>query len=91
MIERMITIQNRAGIHARPAAIVVQTTKDFTCSIYIEKGNNRINAKSIMGVLTLGAAYGTELRLVADGEDEAEAMEALTRIFENKFDEDQDG
>jgi phosphocarrier protein len=90
MIERMITITNRAGIHARPAAIVVQTTKDFKCSIYIEKGANRINAKSIMGVLTLGAAYGTELRLIADGEGEAEAMEALARVFENKFDEDRD-
>lgn len=91
MIERMITIQNRAGIHARPAAIVVQTTQNFKCSIYIEKGNNRVNAKSIMGVITLAAAYGTELRLVADGEDEVEAMETLTRVLENKFDEDPDG
>jgi phosphocarrier protein len=90
MIERMITIQNRAGIHARPAALIVQGTKDFKCSIFIEKGENRINAKSIMGLLTLGAAYGTELKLIADGENEEQALDALGRLFDSKFDEDQD-
>jgi phosphocarrier protein len=90
MIERMITIQNRAGIHARPAASLVQATKDFKCSIYIERGENRINGKSIMGLLTLGAAYGTELKLIADGEDEGQAIDTLVRLFDSKFDEDQE-
>jgi phosphocarrier protein len=88
MIERMTTIQNRAGIHARPAALLVQTTKDFKCSIYIEKENERINGKSIMGIITLGAAYGTELKLITDGEDEKEAMETLVKLFDSKFEED---
>jgi phosphocarrier protein len=88
MTERTITIQNRAGIHARPAALLVQTTKDFKCSIYFEKGNDRINAKSIMGIITLGAAYGTEIKIIAEGEDEQTAVDILIRLFESKFEEE---
>ena len=88
MTEQTITISNRAGIHARPAAMVVQTTKNFNSSIYFEKGADRINAKSIMGVITLGAAFGTELKIVAEGEDEQAAVKALVRLFESKFEEE---
>jgi phosphocarrier protein len=88
MTEQTITIKNRAGIHARPAALLVQTTKDFKSSIYFEKNNDRINAKSIMGIITLGAAYGTEIRIVAEGEDEKAAVEAVVRLFESKFEEE---
>ena len=88
MIERVTTIKNRAGIHARPAALLVQTVKDFKCSVYIEKDTDQINGKSIMGVLTLGASYGTELKLITDGEDEEAAMEALLNLFESGFEED---
>jgi phosphocarrier protein len=88
MTEQTITISNRAGIHARPAALVVQTTKNFVCNIYLERGRDRINAKSIMGVITLGAAYGTVIRIIAEGEDEQAAVETLTRLFESKFEEE---
>ena len=88
MVEQNITIANRAGIHARPAALLVQTTKDFKCNIYFEKGHDRINAKSIMGVITLGAAFGTEIKIIADGEDEELAVEAVVRLFESKFEEE---
>jgi phosphocarrier protein len=88
MIERLVTIQNRAGIHARPAALLVQTSKDFKCGIFFEKGQDRINAKSIMGIITLGAAYGTEIRIIADGEDEKEAVEAIVHLFDSKFEEE---
>jgi phosphocarrier protein HPr len=88
MTTEIVTICNRAGIHARPAALLVQATKDFTCNIYIEKGNNRINAKSIMGIITLGAAYGTELKIIADGEGEEAAVKTLVRLFESKFEEE---
>jgi len=88
MTEQMITISNRAGIHARPAAVLVQTAKDFSSNIYFEKGSNRINAKSIMGILTLAAAYKTELRIIAEGEDEKQAVEAIVRLFESKFEEE---
>jgi phosphocarrier protein len=67
---------------------LVQTTKNFKSNIYFEKGTDRINAKSIMGIITLGAAYGTEIKIIADGEDEAYAIDALVRLFESKFEEE---
>ena len=88
MTEQVITISNRAGIHARPAAVLVQVAKDFSSNIYFEKGNNRINAKSIMGILTLAASYKTELKIIAEGEDEETAVEAIVRLFESKFEEE---
>ena len=88
MTEQVITVSNRAGIHARPAAILVHAVKDFKASIYFEKGNDRINAKSIMGILTLAAAYKTELKIIAEGEDEKQAVELIVRLFESKFEEE---
>ena len=88
MTVQTIVIQNRAGIHARPAAMLVQETKNFSCAIFFEKGNDRINAKSIMGIITLGAAYGTEIKIIAEGEDEQDAVTALVRLFESKFEEE---
>jgi phosphocarrier protein len=88
MTEQSVTIINRAGIHARPAAFLVQVAKDFKANIYFEKGRDRINAKSIMGILTLSATYGTELKIIAEGEDEEQAVEAMIRLFESKFEED---
>jgi phosphocarrier protein len=88
MIERIITVENRAGIHARPAAILVQTTKNFKCNVYFEKGSNHINAKSIMGIITLGASYGTELKVIIEGEDEEAAMDILVKLFKSKFEEE---
>jgi phosphocarrier protein len=88
MVEQTVTIQNRAGIHARPSAMLVQTAKDFLSNIYLEKGNDRINGKSIMGILTLGASYGTELRVIAEGEDEQAALEAMVNLFNRKFEEE---
>ena len=88
MTERLVTVINRAGIHARPSALLVQTTKNFKSNIYIEKGSDRINAKSIMGIITLGAAYGTELKVITEGEDEEVAADAVVRLFESKFEEE---
>jgi phosphocarrier protein len=88
MTEKTVTVINRAGIHARPSAILVQKTKNFKANIYMEKGGDRINAKSIMGIITLGASYGTELRIIADGEDEEDAVETIVRLFESKFEEE---
>ncbi len=88
MIERMVTIKNRAGIHARPAALLVQTASKFKSKIYIEKDTDRINGKSIMGIITLGESYDTHLKLIAEGEDEAAAVESLAHLFDSKFEED---
>ena len=88
MVEKTVKVINRAGIHARPSAILVQTTKNFKSNIYIEKGKDRVNAKSIMGIITMGVAYGTELKIIAEGEDEEAAVQAIVKIFESKFEEE---
>jgi len=88
MIEKMTVIKNRAGIHARPAALIVQTAGKFKSRIFLQKGDDRINAKSIMGIITLGAGYDTEIRIITDGEDEAEAADAIDRLFQNRFEEE---
>jgi phosphocarrier protein len=88
MTEQIVTIANRAGVHARPAALLVQITKNFKCNIYLEKCNDRINAKSIMGVITLGAAYGTQIKIIAEGDDEQTAVQSLVHLFESKFEEE---
>jgi len=88
MTEKDVIVINRAGIHARPSALLVQTTKNFESNIYIEKGRDRINAKSIMGIITLGAAYGTELKIIAEGKDEQAAVEAVAKLFESRFEEE---
>jgi phosphocarrier protein HPr len=88
MTERMVTILNRAGMHARPAALLVKTASGFRSQIYIEKDSERINGKSIMGVITLGATFNTPLKLIADGPDEAQALDALEKLFQNRFEEE---
>lgn len=88
MTEKQVTIRNRAGIHARPAALIVQTAGKFASKIHLIKENENINAKSIMGIITLGAGYNTNLLVRADGEDEQQAVDAIFDLFERKFEED---
>ena len=88
MVERMVTIRDRAGMHARPAALLVKTASEFESRIYIEKDSERVNGKSIMGVITLGATYDTPLKIIADGPDETQALDALELLFENRFEEE---
>ncbi len=87
MYEKKVTILNRAGIHARPASMIVQTSQQFRSNIFIEKDDVKINSKSIMNILTLGATFKTELVISAEGDDEQEAVEAVAALFENKFEE----
>lgn len=87
MIRKDTKVQNRAGLHARPAALIVQAAGQYESSIFIEKDSEKINAKSIMGLLTMGAAYGSELVITADGPDEEDAVNALIELFENRFEE----
>ena len=87
MKEEKVVVKNRAGIHARPAALIVQTAGKFKSKIMFKKENEEINAKSIMGIITLGAAYNTEILVCADGPDENDAVLALAKLFENRFEE----
>jgi phosphocarrier protein len=88
MIEKEVIVKNRAGIHARPAALIVQTAGKYQSHILIARDSEEINAKSIMGIITLGAAYDTHLKISADGPDEQEAVDALVQLFDNRFEEE---
>jgi phosphocarrier protein HPr len=87
MKEQAVVIKNRAGIHARPAALIVQTAGKFQSNILFIRENEEINAKSIMGIITLGAAYNTEILIRATGPDETAAVDALVQLFERRFEE----
>ena len=88
MTEKIVTVQNRAGIHARPAAIIAQTSNKFESEIIISKDDVTVNAKSIMGVIAMGAGYNTQLTIQATGSDETEAISVLEELFNSKFEED---
>ncbi len=88
MVEKTTVIKNRAGIHARPAAMIVQTAGKFKSRIFLEKNGDRINAKSIMGIITLGAGYDSTILIIAEGEDEADAAAAIEKLFINRFEEE---
>ena len=88
MTEKILTVRNRAGIHARPAALIAQTANKFSSEIYLEKESTTVNAKSIMGVITMAAGYNTNIMLRTDGDDEQEAADAIERLFDSKFEEE---
>lgn len=85
--ERTFTILNSLGLHARPAAMIVQTANRFRAEVQFEKDGLQINAKSIMGVLTLAAAKGSTVLVTCEGPDAADAMAALAKVFESGFGE----
>ena len=87
LIEREVLIINRAGIHARPAAKLVQTASAFSSDIFLESGGERVNGKSIMGIITLGATYQTTVKIIANGSDERAAVGALEELFARRFED----
>ncbi len=87
MIEREVTIKNRAGLHTRPAASLVKLAAKFRSDFFIDKDGFEINGKSIIGVMTLAAERGSKLKLRFSGEDEADAANAIIELFEQGFGE----
>lgn len=87
MVSKEVVVLNKAGIHARPAALIVKIANQFESTLHLEKENKRINGKSIMGIITLGAAYLSRLTIQTEGPDEVEAAEAIERLFLNQFEE----
>ncbi|MBQ2793185.1 MAG: HPr family phosphocarrier protein [Clostridia bacterium] len=85
MISRNVTIKNSVGLHARPATFFVQKANSYKCSIWVEKEDCRVNAKSLLGVLSLGIAQGVTINIIADGIDEAEAVDGLTSLIDGGF------
>lgn len=89
MIERQVMIVNKLGLHARAAAKFVTVASGFASNIHLARNERCVNGKSIMGVMMLAASRGTLLTLSADGRDEAQAIEELERLIENRFGEDE--
>lgn len=85
MIKKKVTVKNSAGIHARPASVIVQEVSRYKADFHIHMYGYRINGKSILGLLTLAAEQGADLELELDGPDEKEAMAAMEKLFENGF------
>ncbi len=87
MITTTVTISNKLGLHARASAKLTKLAGSFACEVWITRGERRVNAKSIMGVMMLAAGIGTEISIETDGADEQQAMEALLALINEKFGE----
>ncbi|MCS6972160.1 MAG: HPr family phosphocarrier protein [Turneriella sp.] len=85
MVARTAIIRNENGVHARPAAVFVKLANRFPCDIFVEKDGQRINGKSIMGLMMLALTRDSRITIIAEGEKEAEAVEALYQLVENQF------
>jgi len=87
MLMKRAILTNQVGLHARPATFFIQKANEFKSSIWIERDERKVNAKSLLGVLSLGVVKGGEITLIADGEDEEEAVAALIELIESNFGE----
>ncbi len=87
MVSNNVTVQNSVGLHARPATFFIQKANEFKSSIWVEKDDRRVNAKSLLGVLSLGIVKGAEISIIADGGDEKEAVQTLVELIETNFSE----
>ena len=87
MYTQEITVHNEVGLHARPATFFIQKANEFKSSIWIEKDERRVNAKSLLGVLSLGIVKGTSINIIADGSDENEAIKTLSELIDSDFSE----
>ena len=87
MISREVTIKNNVGLHARPATFFIQKADSYKSSIWVEKDDRRVNAKSLLGVLSLGIVKGMTITMIADGVDENEALAGLAELIDTGFSE----
>ena len=85
MVSKEIVVQNQVGLHARPATFFIQKANEFNCSIWISKDERKVNAKSLLGVLSMGITRGTSVTLIADGADEDAAINALADLVATNF------
>lgn len=85
MVSKDVVVQNQVGLHARPATFFIQKANEFKSSVWVEKEERRINAKSLLGVLSLGIMGGAQIRIIADGSDAEEAVESLAALVNSGF------
>lgn len=88
MFVREVIVKNQVGLHARPATFFIQKANEFKSSIWIEKEERRVNAKSLLGILSLGIVGGTAIKVIADGADERAAVDALVELVDSGFSEE---
>ena len=87
MVSKEVVINNQVGLHARPATFFIQKANEFKSSIWVEKDERRVNAKSLLGVLSLGIVKGTKINLIADGADQDDALNTLAALIDSDFSE----
>lgn len=87
MYVKEVTVENQVGLHARPATFFIQKANEYKSSIWVEKEEHRVNAKSLLGVLSLGIVGGTTIRIIADGTDEQAAVDGLVKLVNSGFSE----
>ena len=85
MVSKTVTVTNAVGLHARPATLFIQKANEYSSYIWVEKDECRVNAKSLLGVLSLGITKDTQINLIADGADEKEALEGLVSLLASNF------
>ncbi len=85
MFSREVVVQNQVGLHARPATFFIQRANEFKSSVWVEKDERKVNAKSLLGVLSLGITKGTKINVIADGSDEQEAVAVLVQLIDSNF------
>ncbi len=85
MCIKEVVVQNQIGLHARPATFFIQKANEYTSSIWVERDDRKVNAKSLLGVLSLGIVGGTTIKIITDGPDEEAAAEGLAQIVESGF------
>jgi len=85
MYVKEVLVQNKAGLHARPATFFIQKANEYKSTIWVEKDERKVNAKSLLGVLSLGIVGGTDIKIFADGPDEVDAVEGLVELIETGF------
>ena len=85
MYTKDVEVKNQVGLHARPATFFIQKANEFKSSIWVEKDERRVNAKSLLGVLSLGIVGNTEIKIIVDGVDEKEALDSLIKLVESGF------
>lgn len=85
MFVKEVMVQNQVGLHARPATFFIQKANEFKSSVWVEREERRVNAKSLLGVLSLGIVGGATIKIIADGEDEKEAVDGLVKLVESGF------
>lgn len=87
MVVKDVLVENQVGLHARPATFFIQKANEYKASIWVEKEERRVNAKSLLGVLSLGIVGGTPIRIIADGSDEQQAVDGLVKLINSGFNE----